>query len=393
MEATPFGTGVKPFHELRSSLWRMDPWLWLAALGLIGFSIYVLGGATAEDIGGQPHYFVVRQIIYGVVGLVLMTLVARIDYARLKEFRVGLYAVTIGMILFVLAVGGATRGSRRWLELPFFNFQPSELGKLLLILALAGFVLDRLRFLNDRRTTVRTVVMGLIPAALVMLQPDLGTSLVYLVITVAILFLAGTKWNHFAAMAGIAVVLVAISTVALPKVGITVLKDYQVERLTAFLHPGDQTDEDSYQQNQALIALGSGRHTGRGFERATQTRLDFLPEHHTDFIFAVVGEALGFSGAAIVLALYALLIWRALRILTITRSPYGVLVAGGIVAMLMFQVFINVGMNIGIMPITGIPLPLMSYGGSSVIVTLIAIGLLQSIYVREQRVIAPGAGV
>jgi rod shape determining protein RodA len=168
-----------------------------------------------------------------------------------------------------------------------------------------------------------------------------------------------------------------------PAAGLPVLKGYQQTRLTAFLHPSDDPSDSGYQVNQALIAVGSGQKTGRGDE-ATQTQLDFIPERHTDFIFAVVGERFGFVGAAFVLSLYALLIWRALRILTLSKNLYGTLVAGGIAAMLMFQVFVNVGMSIGVMPVTGVPLPLMSYGGSSVLVTFIAIGLLQSIYVQAQ---------
>ena len=161
------------------------------------------------------------------------------------------------------------------------------------------------------------------------------------------------------------------------------LKPYQKDRLTAFLHPTDNPAKEGYQQNQSRIAIGSGQKTGRG-DRATQTKLNFLPEHHTDFIFAVVGERWGFVGAALVLSLYALLIWRALRILTMAKNLFGALIAGGIVGMLLFQVFVNVGMNIGIIPITGIPLPLLSYGGSSVISTFLAIGLLQSIYAQAR---------
>jgi rod shape determining protein RodA len=169
--------------------------------------------------------------------------------------------------------------------------------------------------------------------------------------------------------------------VAGPALGVTVLKPYQEQRLTSFLHPSSDPAKAGYQQNQSRIAIGSGEKTGRG-DRATQTKYNFLPEHHTDFIFAVVGERWGFVGAALVLSLYALLVWRGLRILTMSKNLFGALVAGGICAMLLFQVFVNVGMNVGIMPITGIPLPLMSYGGSSVLSMLLAVGLLQSIYVQ-----------
>ena len=290
----------------------------------------------------------------------------------------------IGGILLVLALGTASRGSRRWIELPFFNFQPSELGKLLLILTLAAFAVDRYRRINDRDTTARVMLIALVPAALVMLQPDLGTGLVYVVIAIATLFVFGTPMRHLAAIGALFAVSAAFVLVAAPAVGVQVLKPYQVDRLTAFLNPSDNPASQGYQQIQSRIAIGSGQKTGRG-DQATQTRLNFLPEHHTDFIFAVVGEQFGFVGAALVLLLYALLIWRALRILTLAKNLYGVLIAGGITAMLMFQVFVNVGMTIGIMPITGVTLPLMSFGGSSVLVTFMALGLLQSIHAQGRE--------
>ena len=225
------------------------------------------------------------------------------------------------------------------------------------------------------------MLLGLVPAAFVMVQPDLGSSLVYGAISLAILYFAGTPARHFLALFALGAVAVSIVLVAAPAAGVEVLHGYQKDRLTSFLHPSSDTNRAGYQQNQSLIAIGSGQKTGRG-DRATQTKFNFLPEHHTDFINAVVGERWGFVGAALVLSLYALLIWRGLRILTMAKDLFGALVAGGIVAMLLFQVFVNVGMTLGIMPITGIPLPLMSYGGSSVVSTLLAIGLLQSIYVQ-----------
>jgi len=367
----------------RTGFGRLDPVLLVAGIALIAFSIYTLGVATQDDVPGNPYYYVVRQSIYAVVGIALMLGVARIDYSRFRELRVGIYSAMIGLIILVLMLGEATRGSRRWIDLPFFTFQPSELGKVLLVITLAAFVIDRSRRLSDRARTIRILALGLFPAALVFLQPDLGTALVYAVITLAVLFVAGVRWTHFAAMAGIAGAAVAIVLVIAPALGTPILADYQQDRLTAFLHPSDDPRDSSYQINQALIAVGSGGKTGRG-DDATQTQEGFLPERHTDFIFAVVGERFGFVGAAFLLSLYALLIWRALRIMTLSKNLYGSMIAGGIAAMLMFQVFVNVGMNLGIMPITGIPLPLMSSGGSSVIVTFLALGLLQSIYVQAQ---------
>ena len=368
-----------------------DPLLVLAALGLVACSLIVLTNATRGDIPGSPHYYVVRQGAYAAVGLVLAILLTRFDYSRLRELKYGLYAAMLGLILVVLALGTAARGSKRALSLPFFSFQPAELGKLLLILALSAFVVDRLRRLRDRDTTARVMLLALVPALLVMIEPDLGSGFVYTAIALTVLFIAGTTWRHFVALAAIAGVGVALTLVVAPAAGVQVLKPYQQQRLTGFLNPSSDPRNQTYQINQSRIAIGSGQKTGRGAAHATQTRLNFLPEHHTDFVFAVVGEEFGFLGAAVVLSLYALLIWRTLRILTLAKNLYGALIAGGIVAMFMFQVFVNVGMTVGIMPITGVPLPLMSYGGSSVIVTLMAIGLLQSIHVQA-RVSGRGKG-
>jgi rod shape determining protein RodA len=367
----------------RAGFARLDPVLLVAGLALIGYSIYTLGVATRDDVPGDPYFYVVRQSIYAVVGIALMLAVARVDYSRFRELRVGIYTGMAGLILLVLALGTAARGSRRWIELPFFTFQPSELGKVLLIVALAAFAIDTARRSSERRRTVRLLLLGTFPALLVFLQPDLGTGIVYGVITLAVMFVAGVRWTHFAALGGVVAAAIAIVLVIAPAVGTPVLQGYQQDRLTAFLHPSEDPADSSYQINQALIAVGSGGKTGRG-DDATQTNNGFLPERHTDFIFAVVGERFGFAGAAFLLSLYALLLWRALRIMTLSKNLYGSMIAGGIAAMLMLQVFINVGMNIGITPVTGIPLPLMSSGGSSVIVTFLALGLLQSIYVQAQ---------
>jgi rod shape determining protein RodA len=376
-------TAVKDFRDSGARFLRIDPLMLVATIGLMAASVYTLGTATQDDIKGDPNYFVYRQSGYAAIGFVLMLLMTRFDYSRLREWKLGIYAFLIGSILLVYALGFSARGSRRAIEFPFFNFQASELGKLLLIVALAGFVVDRIRRLTDRETTSRMALLALIPAMLVVAQPDLGSGLVYLAILGTVLFLAGTPWTHFAALGGLAAVAIVVVLVAAPAVGVEVLKPYQKDRLTAFLNPGENRGKEAYQINQSLTAIGSGGKTGRGDE-ATQTKLDFLPEHHTDFVFSVVGEEFGFVGAALVLSLFALLIWRALRTLTMAKNFYGALVAGGITAMLMFQVFVNVGMTISIMPITGIPLPLMSYGGSSVITTLMAIGLLQSIHAQAR---------
>ncbi len=376
----------------RPYLLRIDPVMLLAVIGLVICSIVTIAGATADDIPGNSNYYVVRQIIYAIVGGILMFALAQFDYTRLKQARKFIYGFLIGSILLVLALGGATRGSRRWIEFPFFTFQPSELGKLLLIVVLAAVVADQARNLKDRSTARKVLLLGAIPAVLVILQPDLGTGLVYVVITLATLFFAGLPWQRFAAI-GAAIVAIAVIVLALaPAAGINVLKPYQVDRLTAFVNPSDNPSDEGYQQNQSRIAIGAGQRAGRG-DRATQTRLNFLPEHHTDFIFAVVGESYGFVGAGFVLSLYALLIWRGLRTVTEARDLFGTLLAGGVISMLLFQIFVNIGMTVGIMPITGVPLPLMSYGGSSVLVTFMAIGVLQSVHARSRIANRPGATV
>ena len=386
MEAFP---RPRPFEQPRTTLLErvgfanLDPIALFAGIALVGFSIYTLGVATQEDIPGDPYHYAVRQAIYAVIGISLMLAVARVDYSRFRELRVGIYTAMIVSISAVFLFAEVTRGTRGWIELPFFRFQPSELGKVLLIVTLAAFAIDAARRGSERRRTLRLLALGMFPAALVLLQPDLGTALVYGAVTLAVLFIAGVHWSHFAAMFAVAATVIVGVLVIAPAVGAPILKDYQQERLTAFLHPSNDAADSSYQINQALIAVGSGGKTGRG-DDATQSQEGFLPERHTDFIFAVVGERFGFVGAAFLLSLYALLIWRALRTLTLSKNLYGSMIAGGVAAMLMFHVLVNVGMNIGIMPITGIPLPLMSSGGSSVIATFVALGLLQSIYVQAR---------
>jgi rod shape determining protein RodA len=368
----------------RLGLAYSDGWMLAAAGGLIGFSIFTLAVATPDAVQGQPLFYAIRQSLYAVVGIALMLAVARVDYSRFREIRVGIYSLMIGTIVLVLMFGAAARGSRRWIELPFFRFQPSELAKLLLIVALAAFVIERARRGPPIRQTLRILALGLAPAALVFLQPDLGTGIVLVVITLTILFLAGVPWSHFAAIGGLAAIAVSFVLVIAPATGLpSPLHGYQQDRLTAFLHPSNDPSDASYQVNQSVTAIGSGEKAGRG-DNSTQTELLFLPERHTDFVFAVIGERFGFAGAAFVLSLYALLIWRILRILTLSKNFYGTLIAGGIAAMLTFQILVNVGMTLGIMPVTGLTLPLMSYGGSSVIATFLAIGLLQSIHTQAR---------
>ena len=369
--ATRLGIGLRlPF----------DPLLALAAIGLMVISVISLRTAGGDDS------YAMRQGVFFAIGTLLAIVLSRLDYSRLRELKYGLYGLMMAGILLVAVFGGDTRGSRRAIQLPGFEVQASELGKVLLIAALAAFAVDRARGLGERDTTARLVLVAMVPAIFVM-SSDLGSGLVYIVILFAVLFVVGVGWKHFAGLLSLGALSVVFVLLAAPMVGVTVLKPYQTDRLTSFLYPSDVAGTVGYQQHQSLVAIGAGGKTGRG-KLATQGPLDFIPEQRTDFRFAAIAERWGFAGAGLVLSLYALLIWRGLRILTVSKNLYGALIAGGIVAMLLFQVFINVGMNVGIMPITGIPLPLLSYGGSSVITTLLAIGLLQSVYAQGRAAAA-----
>lgn len=377
--ATPEASSIRT-----RTIFLVDPFLALAAVGLVLCSVVTLHGAFGSSLAD-------RQAAYAGIGMIIAVLVARMDYSRLREYRYGLYAVLIVTNIAVFAFAPPSLGAQRRIPFPFIEVQPSELAKILLIVSLAAFAVDRSRRLHERQTTVRIMLLALGPALLVIAQPDLGTGMVLVAIAVSLLFFSGTSWKQLTALAALFIACIAIVLVGAPALGVHLLKPYQVQRLTGFLHPSANPKSQTYQINQSIIAIGSGQKTGTGVKDATQATLNFLPEPSDDFIFAVVGESYGFAGAALVLLLYALLIWRALRILTMAKNLYGALIAAGILGMLMFQVFVNVGMTIGIMPITGVPLPLMSYGGSSVLVTFIALGLLQSIHIQA-RIASAGKG-
>ena len=386
MSVSPAAAAIRPVEERPISrsriLLMIDPLLLLAALGLVACSLVTLRVATRSS---GLHY-VDRQATYAAIGLLAALLLSQIDYSRLREYRYVLYGLMIVLNIVVLGMP-AIQNAHRWIPLPFFQLQSSEFGKVLLIVSLSAFLVDRTRRLHERRTTARIMLLALVPALIVIPQPDLGTALVYVVIGFTILFVSGTPWKQLIALIALGAVAIAIVLTGAPALGVHVLKGYQQQRLTTFLNPPKACtpkDTTCYQLNESLIAIGSGQKTGRGTLGATQTELNFLPAPSTDFIFAALGETYGFVGAALVLSLYALVIWRALRIMTIAKNLYGTAIAGGVLAMLMFQVFVSVGMTIGIMPTTGVPLPLMSYGGSSVVVTFIAIGLLQSIHVQAR---------
>jgi rod shape determining protein RodA len=366
------------------NLRQLDAPMLGASIGLIAFSVFTLATSTRNEIAGRPLYFVERQTLYAVAGIALMLAISRFDYTRLRSVRMTIYAAMVGSIALVLVGGAAVRGSHRWIDLPFFQFEPSELAKVLLCVSLGALVYEAVRRPFGVRQTLHLLALGLVPAALVFLQPDLGTGIVLVVIALTILFVSGIPWQHFAAIGAAAALLAGGLYAAGSAAGVHLLQGYQQDRLTAFLHPSDDPSDASYQVNQAVIAVGSGEEAGRGSD-ATQTELLFVPERHTDFVYAVIGERFGFAGALLVVLLYAVLFWRALRVMRISSSFYGSLIAGGVLAMLAFQVVVNIGMNLGLMPVTGITLPLMSYGGSSVLGTFLALGLLQSINAQARE--------
>jgi rod shape determining protein RodA len=368
--------------EVASAVRRLD-WLLLGAVGsLVGYGLWAIGGITAHDIPGDPNYFLMRQSVYATLGCVGLVAALFIDPDYYRRFRQPIFIGTAGVMLLVLLVGTVSRASKRWLDIGFFRFQPSEFGKLLFVLFLAGFLADRARRLGGTRTVVEAIGLGCIPLLLVFLQPDVGTAMVYAAALAAVLFVAGVRWIHLAAL-GIGTVVLALAVLwVLPAAGVHVLKPYQEQRLTHFTHPDQDPAGATYNVRQSINAVGAGGVKGRGEAGATQTNLNFLPEHATDFAFASLAEQRGFVGVSVLLLLYLLVVWRGLKVVGIARDAFSAIVAGGIVFAFLFQVFVNVGMNIGIAPVTGIPLPFVSVGGSALIANLLAIGVLEAIHVR-----------
>jgi len=364
---------------------RLD-WILIGSVAaLVAYGLWVVADITQRDVPGDANYYVTRQGVYAAIGVVCLIAAVLVDpelYRTRWRFIFGGMCFLIAVVLLT----GPIRGSKRWLDLGFFRFQPSEFGKVLFVLALAGFLAERSRRLNEPRTTLSVVGLGLVPIFLVFLQPDFGSALVYCAAVAAVLLVAGTPWTHLAALAAGTVAVAVLVLGVLPGAGLPVLKDYQQQRLTGFLNPASDPGGTTYNITQSKNAIGAGQFHGRGPNNATQTTLNFLPEHHTDFVFASLAEERGFVGTALLLMLYLLVVWRGLRIVTLAREPFTAIVAGGLVVALLFQIFVNVGMTMGIAPITGIPLPFVSVGGSSMIANLIAVGLLLSIHVRARGV-------
>jgi len=369
-------------QDFAVSLRRLD-WLLLFAVGaLVAYGIWAIGGITRYDVAGDVDYYVVRQVIAAALGAVGLAVALLVPPGLVERHWRALYGATIALMVLVFAFGEVVRGSKRWIDVGPFQFQPSEFGKVFFVLALAGFLAERARRIGELRTVAVAIGLAAGPILLVFTQPDLGTAMVYTAALAAVLFVAGTRWFHLAAVTMIGALVVVGVLWLLPAAGVEVLKPYQTARLTGFTNPGRDPSGLTYNVTQSITAIGSGGLSGRGVREASQTRLDYLPEHATDFVFASFAEQRGFFGAAILLLLYLLVVWRGLRVVTVASSFFAAIVAGGIVFAFLFQVFVNAGMTMGLAPVTGIPLPFVTVGGSSMVANLIAIGVLQSIHAR-----------
>ena len=362
---------------------RSLDWILLAAVAaLVVVGLWAVAGITKFALPNDPTYYLNRQILYACVGAVVLVGAALVDPDLYRRYWRGIFAGTAVIIAFVLLIGHAAHGSTRWISLGFFTFQPSEFGKLLFVLALAGMLAERERVINSWRTTLRVVGLGLVPVLLVFAQPDLGTALVYLAALAAMLFVVGVPWRHLAVLGALVVLVVVGVLWAGPAAGVTVLKSYQQQRLTCFTHPKTCSVDATYNLDNSLTAIGSGGVRGRGPDGASQVKLGFLPESQTDFAIVIVRRAAWFRrGRAPARPLSPRALARPAGRHRRARPLLGV-VAGGIVVALFFQIFVNVGMTMGIAPITGIPLPFVSVGGSSLIANLAAMGVLLAIHAR-----------
>lgn len=358
---------------------HLDFSLVLFALGLTAVGAAAIYSSTylrLTSLGEDPFYRLKRQLVFFAIATILFIITMLFDYRQLRGLAPVLYVGGLFLLLLVLTpLGHTTSGAQRWITFGFLQLQPSELMKVLLIVSLAALYADDLRDPDSR--LLRALFLTALPASLIYFQPDLGTLMVLGGVLMVIVLVSGTRSRWIiATVLGAAVAFVIVLNLGL-------LKDYQVARLTALLDPESDPQRAGYNAAQSRIAIGSGGFTGKGFAQGTQTNLDYVPEQHTDFVFTAIGEEGGFIAAVVVLALFALLLWRALRIAMLSRDSFGTLLACGIAGMLAFQVFVNVGMTIGIMPITGIPLPFLSYGGSSLITSFVAVGMLMNIHMRR----------
>jgi len=357
-------------------------------LGILTVVLIVVGLVLLHSISATTHgeaaFWLVRVMKQGATagfGLLFVALIAAFDYRFFKVYAGFIYVAALAALVLVKIPGiGATDPSgvaQRWFAIAGLQITPSEITKVCAIVMLAA-ILSEIRApepaLGD---LVRVLAVAAVPLVLVFIQPDIGTSIVLAAIVVGMLIVAGTRLKHLLVLTAVGLVLIGLAF------QLGVIQDFQRQRLTAFLDRANVSEDARYNLDQSLIAVGSGGLFGRGYLKGTQTNLDYVPRQHTDFIFTVAGEEFGFVGSMFVLLLYALILWRAIRIATLSKDPFGTLVAAGVASMFAIQMFVNVGMVIGIMPITGIPLPFLSYGGSSILVSFAAIGVLESIHMRR----------
>ncbi|WP_030171341.1 rod shape-determining protein RodA [Streptomyces sp. NRRL S-813] len=365
---------------------RLDWPMLLAALALSAIGTVLVFSATrnrTEINQGDPHYFLVRQLMNIGIGLALMLGTVWLGHRALRNAVPILYGASVFGILLVLTPLGATiNGSRNWIVLGGgFSLQPSEFVKITIILGMAMMLAARVdagdRTYPDHRTVLQSLGLAAVPILIVLLMPDLGTVLVLVTIILGVLLASGAsnRWVFGLLIAG------TLGCVAIWQLHI--LDEYQINRFAAFANPSLDPAGVGYNTNQARIAIGSGGLTGAGLFHGSQTTGQFVPEQQTDFVFTVAGEELGFAGAGLIILLLGVVLWRACRIARETTELYGTVVAAGIVAWFAFQAFENIGMTLGIMPVTGLPLPFVSYGGSSMFAVWVAVGLLQSIQVQR----------
>jgi len=378
-------------HAIAGSLpWRhLDLSLIAALASICAIGVLMVYSSTRQALasaGSDPHYYLKRQVLDLAIGGVLLVITLVVDYRRWRDLAPLIYAGLCVLLLAVVSPAGAkSKGHQAWFPLGSFQLQPSELSKIALIVCLAAYASwsGRGPGRSDEEGDLRTgklmglLVMAGIPMALIMLQPDLGTDLVFLAILFAMLLVAGIKGRHLAVL----VVLGVVGVVAVVHLGI--LQRYQVDRLTSFLDPKGNTQATGYNLAESKTAIGSGGLAGKGLFQGSQTNLSFVPEQHTDFIFTAVGEQLGFLGSGLLLALFAFVVWRCWRAAMLARDQAGTLICVGVMAVIVFQVFENVGMTMGIMPIAGIPLPFVSYGGSAIIAYSVGMGLVLNVHMRR----------
>lgn len=373
---------------LSRRLLRNLDWLLIAsAVGIVGFGLLAIASATRSWVA-DPLYYVKRQIIWVAIGLVAMVVVLLFDYNTFASLSRLVYTGNLGLLAVVLVIGKVALGAQRRISLGFFELQPSELAKVAIILTLAALLRRRERQMESWKNLVWPFVHVGIPMLLILKQPDLGTSLVFIAILLGQLFMAGAPVRKLGLVLGGGLAVVVLAVFLHLKFGLPIpLQDYQLNRLLVFLNPEADPLGAGYHVIQSTIALGSGRFLGKGLFAGTQNRLNFLPEQHTDFIFSVIAEEMGFVGVVALLTLYFVLIWRGIRIIAQAKDLYGVLVATGVTTMFTFHLLVNVGMTAGIMPVTGIPLPMVSYGGSSMLSSFMGIGLLLNVQMRHHKIL------